>query len=573
MRILPKVIFCILAALIVSSVFRLSYGFFLSQEITKFRGRLSLYHATVTAELERFSHLTYVLARDPFVIQAARVDNTEQLDRRLSDFAQAAGLDAIYLMRPDGMTVSASNAATSGSFVGQDYSFRPYFQEAVKGGQGRFYGIGATTGLPGYFIADPVYDNNSDLLGVIAIKIDLTDLSESWQSAGEQVFLSNQDGVILLSSNPSWRYKTLTELNVRQREIITATRQFPGQTLTALNWQPQTFERATIDGTDRLHMMAADLSHGWQLHYFASNVAAATRSWLVTACIMFALGLALIVVQIQRARRMVRALKRSENEELQLRQSNEHLAKEIQNRHTAEHQLERTQAELDRASRLAALGQLSASVTHELGQPIAAMRNHLAAAEISATQSPSLLTKISGLVNRMEGITRQLKFFANSNDDPFENINLVTAMQAALALVAPNIDAGVVQIDLTHPKDPMILRGNCLRLEQVLINVLRNALDAVEHTNNPIIKIQFGANNATIWTEVHDNGHGLGDTKLAELQEPFVTTRESGRGMGLGLAISSGIVQDHGGVMSAQNGEANGAIFRLTFPHPENELS
>ena len=572
MRILPKLIFFVFAALIVGAMFRLSYGYFLSQEITKSQGRLSLYHGTVTAELDRFSHLTYVLARDPFVIQTAQGGDTAQLDLRLSDFAQAAGLDAIYLMRPDGVTVSASNATTPTSFVGQDYGFRPYFQDAANGRQGRFYGIGATTGLPGYFIADPVYGSDADLLGVIAIKIALTALSDSWQSAGEQVFLSNKNGVVLLASDPAWRYRTLTDLSSEQRSFIAATRQFPGQRLTSLDWLPHGSGRATIDGADRLHVTTAELPHGWKLHYFASDAAAATRSWLVTIGIVFAAGLALSIVQIQRARRMARALKRSENEEIQLRQTNNRLAQEIQDRRAAERRLERTQAELDRASRLAALGQLSASVTHELGQPIAAMRNHIAAAEIAAVQSPSFMPKISGLVDRMEGITRQLKFFARSDSEPFETVDLIAAMQAALELVAPNVDAACVNVMFSNPAAPLIMRGNRLRLEQVLTNVLRNAIDAVEDTPSPEISIRFGADNASVWAEIHDNGHGIGDATLAELQEPFVTTRESGRGMGLGLAISAGIVRDHGGEMTAQNADPFGAIFRLTFPHSESEL-
>ncbi|MFT5065985.1 MAG: two-component system C4-dicarboxylate transport sensor histidine kinase DctB, partial [Reinekea sp.] len=391
--------------------------------------------------------------------------------------------------------------------------------------------------------------------------------------AGEQVFLSNKDGVVLLASDPTWRYRTLTDLSSEQRSFITATRQFPGQRLTSLDWQAHAAGRATIDGADRLHVTAAVLPHGWQLHYFASKAVATTRSWLVTAGIVFAAGLALSFVQIQRARRMARALKRSEDEEIQLRQTNDRLAQEIQDRRTAEHRLKQTQAELDRASRLAALGQLSASVTHELGQPIAAMRNHLAAAEMTVAQNSPLMTKIGGLVDRMEGITRQLKFFARSDIEPFESVDLVAAMQAALALVAPNIDAGAVHIDLGTAQAPMTFRGNRLRVEQVFTNVLRNAVDALEDTPDPQISIQFGTNEAALWVEVCDNGHGLGDATLAELQEPFVTTRESGRGMGLGLAISAGIVRDHGGVMSAQNADAGGAVFRLTFPHPESETS
>ncbi|MFT4701233.1 MAG: two-component system C4-dicarboxylate transport sensor histidine kinase DctB, partial [Yoonia sp.] len=236
MRKLPRFISVLAALVIAASVFQLSYRYFQSEELSKAEGRLSLYHSTVTAELARFSHLTYVLARDPFVIATAQSGDRNLLNDRLKDFAEQAGLDAIYLMQPDGMTISASNALLESSFIGQNYAFRPYFQDALAGDQGQFYGIGATTGLPGYFIADPVRDGADAIVGVIAIKIDLSQLAQSWRESGEQVLLANRDGVVLLASADAWQYKTLMVLSTNQRAEIEQTRQFPGQTLDGLNW-------------------------------------------------------------------------------------------------------------------------------------------------------------------------------------------------------------------------------------------------------------------------------------------------------------------------------------------------
>ncbi|TDL84541.1 ATP-binding protein [Meridianimarinicoccus aquatilis] len=546
-------------------IYLLSLGYFQAAEVSKANGRLSLVRSSVFAEMERFSHLTYVLARDPIVIAAANGADPTVLNARLSAFAGQAGLDAIYLMRPDGMTIAASNAGSVESFVGQSYAFRPYFTQAVAGGQGRFYGIGATTGLPGYFIADAVLVGG-DVVGVVAIKLDLTKLEDSWRDAGETVLLANTDGVTLLSSDPEWRYRAMIPLSNAQRVRIEGSRQFPGQSLEQLNWQTRGAQRAEIGGRTWIHLVASDLPHDWSLHYFASNDQAVTRSVLVAGGGVIVLALLFIASQVRKTRLINAALRRSEAEELNLRRANERLAVEIEERKVAEQRLERTQDELSRASRLAALGQLAASVTHELGQPIAAMRNHLAAAEMAGTANASSLMPVAGLVDRMEGITRQLKFFARSEPNRFGAVDLRQAVAASLELVAPNLEVHKLACSVVQPDAPVLVRGNQLRLEQVITNLLRNAADAMDDTEVREIDIGIGQTAGTGWVEVCDRGHGLGDTTLEDLQEPFVTTRESGQGMGLGLAISAGIVQEHHGRITACNRPGGGAIFRVEIP-------
>ncbi|MGR3623275.1 sensor histidine kinase [Pseudophaeobacter sp.] len=571
MRSLSLLLSATLTVGIVVGIFRVSYGYFVSEELAKAQGRLTLYQSTVNAEFERFSHLTHVLSRDTFVIATAQGEATQELNLRLEGFANQAGLDAIYLMDATGLTIAASNHADPGSFIGQNYAFRPYLQQALSGQQGRFYAIGTTTGLPGYFIADAVRDAQGEVLGVIAIKIGFAPLEQSWRGSGEQVLLANQDGVVLLSSNPQWRYQTLGALDQAQRQRIDASRQFPGQGLHPLDWAAISETRARIAGDERLHLIADRLHQGWELHYFASDDRAVARSWLVTALAVLLAGVALIFVQIQRVRQVAVALRRSEQEEAKLRQANAQLAIEIAERNTAQRRLRRTERELERASRLAALGQLSASVTHELVQPIAAMRNHLAAAEIARPAMTGLTDRIGGLVDRMEGIIRQLKFFARSEREEFQDVDLSAALSAALALVAPNIAEFQVEIEADTPDAQVLIRGSNLRVEQVMTNLLRNAIDAVEENAAPKVAVTIGVSNGQAWFQVADNGHGLGDATLNDLQEPFVSTRESGRGMGLGLAISASIINDHGGTMTAHNADSGGAVFTVTFPDADAE--
>ncbi len=545
-------------------------SYFISEELDKSEGQLSLYRSTVVAELERHSHLTHVLSQDSYVAEALAGADTGTLNARLADFSNKAGLDAIYLMDAEGGTISASNYDKPHSFVGQSYAFRPYFQDALAGGQGRFYAIGTTTGEPGYFIADPVIGPNAQVVGVIALKKSFGDLEESWAKAGEQVILANRDGVVLLASDPSWRYRALAPLSAAQKQEIVEARQFLGQDLEPLAWAQRDGDQAEIAGELRLHLVAQDLPGGWELHYFASNDRAWARAWLATAVVVLLAGSALIVFQVQRARRIGRALKRAEQEEAQLREANALLAVEISERKTAQTKLQAAQKELSQASRLAALGQLSASVTHELGQPIAAMRNHLAAAELNPKGAAGLGGELGGLVARMEGITRQLKFFASSGKEGFEVFDLREAMQAGLALVAPNLEADDVAVTTELAESPVLVRGNRLRVEQVITNILRNACDAMEEEAPASeLCVRVGEAAGVAFFEVADTGHGLAAANLQDLQEPFVTTRESGRGMGLGLAISATIVKDHGGEMSAEDRDPDaggGAVFRVQLP-------
>jgi two-component system C4-dicarboxylate transport sensor histidine kinase DctB len=571
-----SLILSLLATLCVGAVVQhVAFGLFLSEEQVKAEGQLSLYRSTVVAELERHSHLTHVLAQDSYVAAALSGAAPTVLNRRLADFASKAGLDAIYLMTHEGQTIAASNHATPLSFIGQSYGFRPYFQTALSGQQGRLYAIGTTTGEPGYFIADPVIGTGGQVRGVIALKKSFGDLEASWTRAGEEVILANHNGIVLLASDPAWRYRALAPLTEAQRDEITAARQFPGRPLAPLGWAPLGAGQAEIAGERRLHLVAQDLPDGWELHYFARDDRAVARAWLATAAVVVLAGSGLMLFQIQRARRIGRALKRAEREEAQLRQANALLAVEISERKTAQAQLQATQKELSQASRLAALGQLSASVTHELGQPIAAMRNHLAAAELNPKGAAGLGADLGGLVARMEGITRQLKFFAKSGTEGFERFELQAAMRAALELVAPNLEAGDVTVHQDLAETAIVVRGNRLRMEQVMTNILRNACDAMEDAPAPAaLSIRLWQEGRQAVFEIEDTGHGLGGARLQDLQEPFVTTRESGRGMGLGLAISATIVNDHGGTMEAQDRgvsasgpiEPSGAVFRVTLP-------
>lgn len=566
-RTLTLLVVLVLAA----GIYAVSFSYFKAQEIDKAEARLTLYRSTLESELRHFSHLPFLLSLDPFVLRAISDADVEGLDYRLARYAQSAGLDAIFLMDDQGLTIAASNARAELSFKGQNYAYRPYFRAAKRGELGEFYGIGATTGIPGYFYAMAVRPSGVDSSGVIAIKIDLSRVQADWQASGERIVLANDDGVVLLASDPAWRYKTLAQLTAGQRQSILESRQFGTEALGPLDWAPNRSTRTARLGDENfLYLSTTDLPNSWSLHFFAPDDQATTRAWLSTGVFLTIVLFAFSALQVARFRQIRSALDVSEREEAQLRLANERLAVEIEDRRAAERTLKKTQAELERAGRLAALGQLASSVTHELGQPIAAMRNQLAAAEITEGQT-SLGEKMQGLVARMESITRQLKFFSRKGRDSFETFDLKEAVRDALALLEPSIQARDAQVDVQVGQGDMTLNANKLRIEQVVTNIVRNALDAVEAEATRKVHVQVGQSSETVWFEVTDTGHGLGGRSLDDLREPFATTRESGAGMGLGLTISAGIVSDHDGTITAEDGANGGTVFRIELPRKRQE--
>ena len=543
-------------------------SYFGNVEYERAQSRVSLYRSTLIGALQRFEHLPFILAQDPYVIAGAAGIDRDGLNVRLADFAKSANLDAIYLMDKTGETVSASNFADEVTFLGQNYGFRPYFKDALEGKQGEFFGIGATTLKPGYFIAERVLDQNGNVLGVIAIKLDLSDLTRAWREGGETVFVANDDGVVVLSSEEKWQYKTLFPIGEARRQAISLERQFANEPLLELGWREFADSRVELDGRNYIYAAAPISPIDWTLYFLAEESRVWERAWFALIVLgAVALGLVIMAI-ILRAQRIRQALRVSQADRRELRSANALLALEIEERRMAEKRLEKAQSELARSSKLAALGQLSASVTHELGQPIAAMQNYLKAAEFdrNSEERKNSLERLGGIARRMVSITHQLRFFAQPGQSIMEQVDLIRVWKGAFSLVEADLKQKNVELKVNIEEEKIIVLGNRLRLEQVLINLLRNSISAMEEQKSKIIEVNMGIKGELAIISVSDNGHGIGEQTMDQMKEPFHTTKASGNGMGLGLAISTAIVSEHGGQLRAKNGEKNGAVFILELP-------
>lgn len=551
------------------SVFFAARSYYESLELQRAQNRVTLYRSTLLSALERYRHLPFVLARDPHVVRGAEGSGREELNRRLASFAAEADLDAIYLMDTKGLTVAASNFDQDLTFLNQNYGFRPYFRTALTGGRGQFFGIGATTSRPGYFIAEPVRSVTGDVIGVVALKLDLSGLERAWSDGGETVFVSNRDGIVLLSSEPALRYRALDTLTEEQRREIQARRQFGKESLDPLDWVRLGPETVRLDDVAHLHVTATIPGSDWILHFLSPERDVLTRAWLavigaaILGVVISAIGLFL------RVRRVRESLAESQAARRSLEAANTELAREIEERRQAERRLEKAQSELARTSKLAALGQLAASVTHELGQPISAMKNYLAVAEMEDPQGASgdTMSRLSGVVGRMERLTQQLRFFARpGGEEGLGPVDLVEVWREAFALIEPDIDAAGIAVEVSAPEGPVMVRGDRLRLEQVVVNLCRNAVLAMQNRPRRVLTVGISQSGDSACLSIRDSGAGLNGQRLETLQEPFVTTRASGEGMGLGLAISAEIVKEHDGGLAARDAEDGGAEFTVTLP-------
>ena len=556
-RILVALVLVLLAS--VASYITLAQ-YFSRQEASQTQKRAVFFAQTIDDALRRLNHLPFVIAQNPVVVDALETKDATALNPLLKTFATRANASQVFLMDLEGRTLSASNYETPESFVGRFYTFRPYFKDAIAGKTGQLFAIGVTTGEPGYFVSEPVRNANANIIGVMVVKIDLGTLSRSWQASGERILVTNSQSVVLLASEASDQFKTLAPLSEATRREMADFRLFGDRPLLPLDWQVQDDGRVTLDGDEHILAQASIEQEGWRVHLLTSLSGIRQRTALAVVGILAVLFAIILAVTGFRSARLKQALGKSDADRIRL-------TREVNVRRVAETRLKAAKDELARSSRLAALGQLSASITHELGQPIAAMRNYLTAEELAEGAAPGSVNKqLTGLVDRMENINNQLRFFSTPGVGENAVFDLRQAAHAACELVSHGVNPENTSLSKLYSKSPVLVSANKQRVEQVLVNLLRNAIDAVAEQDLREISIEVDLEGKRAFVRISDTGPGLEGRTLDELQEPFMTTKSSGEGMGLGLAISSQIASDLNGAIEADENPEGGARFTFLLP-------
>lgn len=526
--------------------------------------RQALYAGNLLSELQRNAVVPLLLARDPALIGALNSKDFSQSSQTLIGLKDEIGAASIMMLDESGRTV----AATDRNQIGTTHRSEPYFISALRSNETVFNTFHRESGSIEFNYSRRI-ETGSDLAGVIVVELDLRQFEQTWSSISDAVLVTDSEGTIILSTEPSWR--GLTEAEALQARSAPSAIERAIQ-LTA-DWTALPSE-AFYRGGALMRLESRIPFRGWRMTTFTTYASVRERvnGVLAIEIMLFAILLAGGFYLASR-----RALARSiffQRESAELRQLNTALQREIAERERVEKNLEVAEQTLAQSSKLAALGEMSASVSHELNQPLAAMKTYLAGAKLllqrrRPEEALSSFLRIDDLIDRMGAITRQLKSYARKGGDALEPIDARECVSSAISMMEPQLKSRKVRITRSLPPEPVMLMADRVRLDQVLINLLRNALDATKSIEEPIIDVILSVGQVATIT-VRDNGPGIED--LDSLFEPFYTTKAPGDGVGLGLAISSGIVNDLGGRLYARNGRLGGAVFEMQLPLLDEEM-
>ncbi|MDD2047914.1 ATP-binding protein [Pseudomonas putida] len=532
--------------------------------------QLGLYATSLHTLIERYRALPAVLALDPELISALSGPVTEQvqdaLNRKLERINGAANSSTLELLDRTGLAVAASNWRLPSTYVGSNYGFRPYFKQTRSQGSGRFYAVGVTSGVPGYFLSSAVQDEHGRFLGAMVVKLEFPELEREWRQGNDILLVSDARGIIFIANQDGWRYRQLKPLSSADHAELAATRQYDKQQLVPL--QHQVLSRFDDDShlmrvqgpegsTEYLWESLPLEAEGWTLHLLRKpQVSDDGRNAALAAAAVW-LSLVFALLFISQRLRLARMRQRSREE-----------LKRLVEERTRD--LRTAQEGLVQSAKLAALGQMSAALAHEINQPLTTQRMQLATLRLLLDnqrydEARQALEPLEQMLTRMAALTGHLKTFArNSPSGLRERLDLATVVDQALQLLDTRIRAEQVKVSLYLAR-PAWVRGDAIRLEQVLINLLRNALDAMAGKSYKRLEIRIEIEAEQWHLSVLDSGGGIAAEHLANVFDPFFTTKPVGEGLGLGLAISYGIIHEAGGRLTVDN-QPGGARFSLTLP-------
>ncbi|MDO5606426.1 MAG: ATP-binding protein [Paracoccus sp. (in: a-proteobacteria)] len=530
-------------------------------ESTRVRAELraTLYSGQLQSELQRNAVVPMMLARDPALIRALGSGDFATTSARLITAQKEIGVAAIRLLDASGRTV----AATDRQLLGTNFVSAPYFVDAMRARDTVFTVAESQHG--GYeFVYSRAIADSSGTLGVIVVGTDLRRLEQSWAGITDAVAVTDSTGMVILSTEARWRGLQLAEaLSVRP-----APNAIERAFQVTADWANTPVD-AWVKGRAVMQTETRIPFRGWRMYNFTTYESIRDRVLTVLAieAMLFAVLAAILfyVVSRRAQRRSVAYMRESAD----LRALNARLTREIAERERVQRELRVAEQTVQQSSKLAALGEMSAGVSHELNQPLAAMKTYLAGARLlldrgRPEEALSSFQRIDDLVDRMGTITRQLKSYARKGGEAFEPVDLRAALSSALTMMEPQLRSRPIRIQRNLPRRPVMVYCDRIRLEQVFINLLRNAMDATRLVRDAQITISIETGVQAVVT-VRDNGPGVSD--LDKLFEPFFTTKKPGEGTGLGLAISSGIVSDFGGRLTAHNDAGGrGAVFEVALP-------
>jgi len=541
--------------------------------------------------LKRYEALPALIADQALVEELVQRPDDEQLRERTNRYLKEINTlltsSDIYVMTPDGNTIAASNYDGPLSFVGENFSYRPYFQDAANGRQSRFYALGTTSLKRGYYFGSPVTVDGA-VLGVIVFKVDIDGIERSWTGGDSRIFVSDPEGIIFMTGSPQWLYAAIEPLTPERLARTEASRRYADAWLRELPIRRGSYaghESVTIAdaGEEREYLaVSAQMPEaGWTVTVLADTgtVRAQTQTVIVAILLFLCLAALFLAIIMQRRARLNERMqmqadakqeleKRVVERTADLARVNSRIEKEIAERRLTEQRLRQTQADLIQAGKLAGLGQMSAALSHEFNQPLAAAKTYAESAAMlmergRIDEARDNVRRISALIDRMASISRHLRNFARKPNEKLGAVSVGEVVADTFEIVETRLNIAKATLSIDLPPDLPQVRAGAVRLQQVLVNIITNAADAVEGREHRVIELSAHREANRVVILVRDRGTGVEAAIRERIFDPFFTTKGVGKGLGLGLSISYNIIKDFGGSLTVSDHPDGGAVFRI----------
>ncbi|MEZ9298967.1 ATP-binding protein [Vibrio splendidus] len=575
----------------------------------------------IDSELDKFKQIPDLLSHDPRLL--SYFDSTPQTDKisaaqlnqLLFEWSNQSQADTIYIHDPSGTVVASSNYQKPRTFVGENFSFRPYFASAIQGKNTHYVALGARSNVRGYFLSSPLYVEN-DIVGVITVKVSLENLENILTSDDFEIVVLDSNQVVFLSSQAPWLYHSLLPLTQQQQTDIALQRQYGQSEISIIeafrsstsdkekqSAQPNNIQKELTTnqlfklGTFNLYPAAVS-NNQYQVVALKETRAELIKVLQIDVIFVVIYSLMMLIAWSWRQTYIAKVALTRLNQNLEqtvdkrthyLKQSNQQLQQTLFQYQESQLKLKQTEQELTQTAKLAVLGELSASINHEINQPLAALRtyseNSLKLLEMERTdlvksnlnKMIALNTSITEIIARLKVFTRKVAKQEHHVANLHQSINNATSILSALM-----IKQGIT-LRLSTVPDNINIAIHPTELEQVLVNLIHNAtqalqqqileqkvlqeqqnLENVDQQASPQIGIEWQLHHDSCQLLIWDNGIGIQDEKLEQLFDPFFTTKPEG--LGLGLSISKRIIEAYHGTISANRLEPSGMVFSLNIP-------
>jgi len=548
--------------------------------------QLDRFSRHIDSQLGHFSFIPQLLSRQGIIINALMAsDNSAQLDltnRHLGTINKIVGASDTYLLDIHGTTIAASNWNKKSTFIGNNFAFRPYYQDAIKGSPGRYFALGSTSGKRGYYFSYPV-NYAAETIGVVVVKMNLSLIEKDWAGKEQSFLVTDLNNVVFISSEIKWLYHSLSPLSEQQKDVLRETRRYLERQIDYVPISGNLNSNASLLTLDNkkwlptyyLSLIKAFDDEQWNVRVLAPITPILfdiLLLFLLITLLYMLLYLTLILIKQKQTRHQEQVLaeiKSKQKLEFTVMQRTSALQAEVEERHKAEAALRSTQKELIQSAKLAVLGQLSASISHELNNPLSAIRTYAENAVLfldrdKLDQVSNNLSRITHLTERMAKISSQLKSFARKSNGELKIIALQPVILAAHELLKPQLKANKTELTMQLPRHSIYVKAEPIQLEQIVVNLLSNALQSMQYSDHKLIQIDLVVESDIAKIKVMDQGTGIDQAHLPHLFEPFFTTKETG--LGLGLSISQQIINNMQGTLTAKNRMGSGAEFCVSLP-------